>query len=510
MKYRVLVIGIDGATFDIIRPLAAKGKLKNISGLMDSGMWGELKSTIPPITPCAWTSMLTGRNPGAHGIYDFYHLDDDYNIRINSYGGGPVKRIWDYLSDEGRSCCVVNVPYTYPPQKVNGFMVSGFMTPGLDSDFTHPLNLKDELLKNIKGFKLIEDSRYSDREEDRKRFLEDILELVDIQLETAKYLFSKREWDFMMVTFMSVDHAQHWYWKYMDSKMDGSMEPDGSEYETAVEEVYSRVDNAIGELIKSVPDDAVVLLVSDHGCGPSRDNVVLNKWLRDRGYLSLKDSGVGFVKRILFKAGITPLSLVKAGLGRFGHSKKAKYFKVFNKLISLFSFSFKDIDWSKTRAYSFGSYGGIFANLKGRQPKGIVEPGRDHEQLLSSLQSDLEGFEDPVSGERLVDRVWRKEELYSGEYLDRMPDLVYSMRDFSYLVAGMFAFVSNKLFVEPQTQTSGNHRLNGVFIASGAGVESMQEIHGLEITDVAPTILDLMGCRVPESMDGKVICDDGR
>ena len=503
---KVFLIGIDGAAFKVINPLMAEGKLPALKRLVDEGVHGNLKSTIPPLTPCAWTSLMTGKNPGKHGVYDFYHLDEEYNLRLNHYSKASGDKIWDILSREGKKSCVVNVPFTYPPSPINGIMVSGFTAPGLESQFTHPPELKDELLTEIPDFKLIEQSRYSDDDGEKDRFLKDLKSFVKTQYNAVKYLYDKDDWDFFMLNFLSADHAQHWFWRHMDSRMDETFIKDETRYATAVEEVYVEIDKCVSGILDCVGDETVVMVVSDHGFGPIKKNIVVNNWLRKKGYLSLKTRDASFLKKTLNRLGLTPKKIIDLGIKhKLGRFRGKKYFKFMNKFFSSISFSFKDIDWSKTRAYAFGTYGGLFINLKGRQQKGKIKKKTGYEETVNEIINDLRELRDPEDGEKIATTIWRKTQLYSGKHEDKMPDIIFSLKDFSYINSSMFAFVSNEIFTSSHTLSSGYHRLEGVFIVKGRGIREKQKIFDAEITDIAPTVLRILGSRSPKDMDGRVL-----
>lgn len=502
---KVVVVGLDGATFDLIEPWVEQGKLPTFKKLMESGAWGRLKTTVPPLTPCAWSSFMTGKNPGKHGQFSFYKLNKNYDLDIDWGEYRTEKTIWQILSAEGKWCCVINVPFTYPPQKVNGYMVSGFTTPS-NSDFTYPRGLKNDLLKEIPEFRISEDSRYSENREDRRRFAQDIAELTEIQEKVAFYLIEKKDWDFFMITFMATDHIQHWYWKYMD-KSHPDYEPD-PEFENKILETYLQIDRILGRFMRHLSQDTTMILISDHGAGSYIKDVNVNQWLKEKGYLKLRMSCANALKGLLRFLGITPTRLIqvalKMRLGRLARLSASGPTGWPRKLLNSVGYNWKDIDWARTKAYSFGYYGSIFINLKGRQRQGSVAPEEYH-SLREEIIAQLRILEDPDTGERLVDEMWRKEELYWGRKLDLLPDINLCMRDYSYAASSMFAFPSGKLVSPPKTLKSGDHKSYGIFLAYGAGVKKGYKIDKAEITDLAPTILHLMSVDIPLDMDGKVL-----
>lgn len=503
---KVVIVGLDGATFDLIEPWVEQERLPTFKKLMEGGAWGRLKTTVPPLTPCAWSSFMTGKNPGKHGQFSFYKLNESYGLDINWGEYRTEETIWGILSREGKRCCVINVPLTYPPHKVNGYMVSGFTTPSLDSNFTYPGKLKRELLKAIPEFRISEDSRYSERRQDKKRFAQDIAELAETQEKVACYLIEKEDWDFFMITFMAPDHIQHFYWKYMD-KSHPDYEPD-EEFKDKILEIYIQIDSILNRLIQRLSQDTILVLMSDHGFGTFIKDVNVNQWLKDKGYLKLRRSPATELKGLLRFLSITPESVIKIalkmGMGRLAALGQSGAAGLPKRILDSIGYTWKDMDWNRTKAYSFGFYGEIFINLKGRDPQGSVGPD-EYAELREEIIADLRMIKVPDSGERLVDEVWTKEELYWGKKTDLFPDISFRMRDYSYAPSGMLAFPSGKIFSPPKTLKSGEHRGHGIFLAYGKDVKKGYKVDNADIIDLAPTILELMGMDIPPDMDGKVL-----
>ncbi|MEO0292317.1 MAG: alkaline phosphatase family protein, partial [candidate division WOR-3 bacterium] len=228
---KVCIIGIDGATFKIIDPLFKRGKLKAISNLIKEGKKYELETTIPPLTPSAWSSFMTGKNPGKHGILDFYELDDKLEYRLSSFKLRKQKKLWNILSLNNLKSIIYFVPFTYPPEKINGIFVSGFLTPSLNSDFTYPSEFKNELLKKFPNYRIGEKVKFSKK--NPEIFFRDLIELTEIHGDVMEYLVKNKYFDLFMGVFMTCDHAQHWLW-YDKEK---------------VESVYEKIDEEIDKIV---------------------------------------------------------------------------------------------------------------------------------------------------------------------------------------------------------------------------------------------------------------------
>jgi predicted AlkP superfamily phosphohydrolase/phosphomutase len=503
---RVFAVGLDGATLDLIRPWAAEGKLPTFARIMSEGAFGKLTSTILPVTGPAWVSFMTGKNPGKHGVGDFMQrMSGDYRLSPVDSSSIKATPFWVTAGQWGKKVGMINVPVTYPPYEVNGFMISGLLTPRSATTFTYPEGLAQELEEELGTYRINLDHFYAKGIADP--FLDDLRMLVDTRTRAAEYLMSEYEWDFFMVHYITTDWVQHFLWHCMDPSHPRFDEAEADSYGDSILEIYQRVDGALGRLIERLDEDVVLLVMSDHGFGPFYKYIYLNNWLLQQNLLQLKKDFLTRMKSLLFRVGFTPSALYKA-LARMKLVQiafRARREQRYDLLRALF-LSSQDIDWAKTKAYSMGNVGQIFINLKGREPQGIVEPGREYEDLRQQIISTLSELRDPETGERLAESIYRREEVYSGDYVGQMADILMLPRNFEYTATGLSEFVSNAI-VAPSFAYSGTHRPKGIFMLRGSGLKAAYEAQDAEIIDMAPTVLHLLGLPVPRDMDGRVLTE---
>jgi len=501
---RVFVVGLDGATLDLVRPWAEEGKLPTLSRIMAEGSYGKLTSTIPPVTGPAWASFMTGKNPGKHGVGDFFRrAPGEYRRLPVDAASIRAEPLWVAAARQGKKVGVLNVPMTYPPYEVNGFLVSGLLTPRTGSTFTHPEGLARELDEAVGDYRVNLDHFYT--EGSAEPFLVDLRALVDARTRAAEYLMGKYEWDFFMVHYIATDWVQHFMWHCMDPSHPRFDEAEARLYGDAILRTYQQVDGALERLISGLGRNTVVVVVSDHGFGPFHNYIYLNNWLLQKGLLSLKSGPATRLKYWLFRRGFTPSNLYRA-LARtatvklaFKASKQQRY-----ELMSTWFLSGKDIDWARTRAHAAGNVGQILLNVRGREPSGVVERGVEYEGLRDEIISMLSQLRDPQTGELLVDHVYRREEIYSGPYVDQMADILLLPRNLEYGSTGLSEFVSNSI-VAPSPGYTGAHRMDGMFMLMGDGVRRGVVRQDAAIVDMAPTILYLLGLPVSRDMDGRVL-----
>ncbi len=498
---RVLVIGIDGGTLDLLRPWAEEGLLPHLARLMDEGAWGPLESTLPPVTSPAWPSFATGKNPGKHSVFDFIRPQGGEFDLVNSTSI-QARTLWRILSDAGRRVGVINAPVTYPPEPVNGFLIGGLLSP-LGGRFTYPDGLLEPYRQELGPYRILPSVQYKPGNEEA--FLADLLDLVEQRRRYALRLMADHPWDFMMVHFQSTDVLQHGLWKLLDPTHPLHDAQAAARFGSTIRQVFQRIDAAVGQMAEQAGDEATVIVMSDHGFGPLHWVVNLNLALLDAGLLQLRRDALTRLKAALFRAGLTPAAAWRA-IERVGLQNLVNRVSrsTRNKVVGRF-LSFDDVDWSRTRAYSIGHVGQIYVNLKGREPHGIVEPGADYEAARQQVIEALSALRHPQTGQPLLERVIPGEQAAHGPYAGRGPDLHLVFDGYRVIAFPLFA-TDHRLFTRQIRGDSGCHRLHGLLIACGPAIRRGRA-EGARILDLAPTILHLMGLPVPDDMDGRVLTE---
>jgi predicted AlkP superfamily phosphohydrolase/phosphomutase len=522
---RVFIVGWDGATFDLIDKWVASGRLPNIANVLEKGARGALRSTMPPMTFPAWTSFMTGKNPGKHGIFDFTRQrPGTYDLEFVNGGQRKAATFWQLLSDAGRKVISISVPCTYPPERVNGIMLSGFDAPGLggsnsklDSRGMYPPSLCAELDREVGGHPI---GSFPIAEINQGRpdlAIEKILTAIRKKAATAKYLIQHYPWDCAMILFGESDGVGHHFWKYCDRDSPlYTTEPAGME--ESIFAVYQELDHQLGELTRLLPPDVTLLMMSDHGFGGVSNSVLYpNCWLREQGLLQFRGKSSLWTSRVLDAIKIRAVAMLpsrvkraiyRAAQGRIGGMEAKVRFGI--------------IDWPQTKAYFEENpyYPVLWINVKGRQPSGVVEPGDEYEKVRTDLIEQLEDWRHPETGERIVLRAYRREEVYSGPHLEEAPDIIVHWNEregYSYAFrisskSKRFEWTEDIDPSAPQhlaffTGKSGSHRDDGIFLARGPKIRPEVNLENARIVDVAPTILHLLGVAVPEDMDGRVLLE---
>lgn len=492
---KLLIIGFDGATFDLIKPWAAAGHLPNLARLMANGVHGELLSTLPPVTSPAWPTFMTGCNPGKHGVFDFIQPSGANYTLVNST---RIKQptLWKRLSDAGYQVGVLNVPVTFPPQPVNGFMVTDILSPR-GAQICYPPDLISQYERELGPYRVAPNVQYKPGIE--KEFIADIYDLIRAHGEWALKLMTHEAWDVLMVHFIAMDIMKHALWRFMDHQ---HPRYEASPFEHAIRDGYALVDAYIGRFLSELPADTTTIIMSDHGFGPLRNMVNLNVFLMENGLLKLKRDPWTQLKALAFRLGITP-SMAYNWVSRIGlQNLVARVSKnTRNNIIGKF-LSFDSVDWSRTVAYSMGHVGQVYINVAGRQPHGIVPPD-DYLRVRGQVVETLKGLTDE-NGRSLLTRVIPSEAAYHGPHSSEGPDLHLILDDYNMIACPLFA-TEGRVLTNQIRGDSGCHRAEGIFIACGPAFRQGVELPQANILDLAPTILHWLGEPVPRIMDGTVL-----
>lgn len=503
MNRKVLVIGLDGATFNVIKPLVLSGKLPCLAHLMKEGVYGNLRSTIPPASMPAWPSFITGKNPGKHGLYDFLkRTPDDYRGRLISSRDLKAETLWDILSDSGKKCVVINFPGTYPPQKINGCIISGMLTPE-GVNYVYPSNMKKELEE--KGYIVSPDLSGCFGRVDI--LYNKLLLMEHKRKDITIHLMKLFDWDLFMILIRGTDIIQHYMWGVKDK----------------IFKYYQEIDNIIADIICSAEKNINIIILSDHGFGLLKRYFHVNKYLNLLGLLyykrikshSTKDLNINNsltqekknknIREILYRIKITQ-EMLENLIDKFKLNIFKNYSPVLiRKLYSIIPKSDMTIDWTKTKA-AFSSFfstenQSIIINLKDRYHLGIVEY-REYEDLRNFIIEELRKLKDPQTNNKIVEKVFKREELYHGPYLREAPDIIM-------LLTSQYKATRNlrvkKVISSIPRSRKGSHRLHGIFIAKGPDICKGKQIKNAEIIDVTPTILYLMEINIPKDMDGRIL-----
>lgn len=481
---KVLMIGLDGATWELIKPWAKEGKLPTFKMLMDEGVHSELRSTVPPFTIPAWNSMATGKNPGKLGVFSFLsRVNGSYTFKPYFFLGKKERDIWDILSDAGKKVMLLNIPNIHYAYRINGYMIAGWLF-GSECARTrtliYPSELKNRVDKIANGYEFdiakIDFWKLTDKE-----FAESVHRIMRKRFAVIKF-FLKEEWDFLFAVFTATDRIGHRCWQNEKIKLG----------------CYQRIDVILKKLLQMIDEDVILILVSDHGFGAAERIFNVNEWLIKEGYLKLRSRRTP----PLFKIGLflrqTGLSSLVRFLAKLLPSKSAEIIRTESKPIAIKK---ADVNWKKTKAFTYANTGGISINLKGRDVDGTVGL-EEYEKFREEIIDKLKNLRDPKTGKKVPVTVYKREEIYKGEKLDKAPDLTIQVDSNIHSVSSRIG--SNKI-LDKGRKGGGSHRINGIFLAFGQGIKKGTEIKDAEIYDIAPTILHVLNLPIPKDVDGRVL-----
>jgi predicted AlkP superfamily phosphohydrolase/phosphomutase len=460
---KVLLIGLDCAEPSLLFD-QWRDDLPTFRQLMTQGGYGSLTSCIPCITVPAWSSMLSSKDPGVLGIYGFRNRADYSYDNLTLATGASVKekRVWDYLSEAGKESVVVGVPQTYPVRPLNGHLISGFLTPSLEKQFTHPNSLRYEVDLILEGRPYEFDVK-DFRTEKKDHLLRQIYEMTEKRFKVLNHLIRKKTWDFFGFVEIGVDRMHHGFWRFHDPQH-RLYEP-GNPFENAIKDYYRYLDQAIAGLLEAIDDDTVVLVVSDHGAKRMDGGFCLNQWLYQAGYLAFKTP--------------PPTDRVER-------------------------FDPRQVDWANTTAWGEGGYyGRLWLNVAGREPQGKI-PGLDFERVRREISDKLERMVNH-QGQPLQTVCYKPEEIYR-EVRNISSDLIIYFGDLHWRSIGSLGYPSLYTFENDTGPDDANHAQEGLIIYYDPKQNLRgQQFEGLQLMDIAPTVLHVLEQPVPQDMQGRII-----
>ena len=460
---KVMIIGLDCAEPSLVLE-RWRDEFETIGGLIDRGAYGRLTSVVPPITVPAWSCMMASRTPGDLGVYGFRNRADHSYDGLFVANGSAIKepRLWDILTRQGRRSIVVGVPGTYPVRPINGVMVSCFLAPSTQQQYTFPPLLRREVEQTV-GEYLFDCPNF--RTDDKDDLLRQVYEMTDKRFALAEHLLAKERWDLFSMVEIGVDRMHHGFWKYMDPEH--RKHPGPGRYETAILDYHRHVDGLIARLLAFADEDTVVMIVSDHGAKRMDGGIRVNEWLRREGFLTLaREPG-------------EPSSLADVG-----------------------------VDWPHTLAWGEGGYySRVFLNVEGREPQGVV-PAEDYDRIRDELAERLCEIPDD-EGRPIPTKVYKPEDIYP-EVNGVAPDLIVHFGDLYWRGVGTVGGPDGIHTFENDTgPDDANHAQDGLIIMAGPGIEP-GPLEGSHLLDVAPTVLALLGLEAPQTMRGHSLLNSSR
>jgi predicted AlkP superfamily phosphohydrolase/phosphomutase len=477
-KNQVFVLGIDGGTWNIIKPWIDGGELPTLRSLIENGVSGNLESSIPPVTFPAWKCYSTGKRPENLGVYYWVSVDlRNRKIRPNSSASFKSKEFWDFLGEQGLRVGIIDMPTTYPPKKVNGFMISGH-PPSESCEYTYPKSLKKSLKNRYNYQSFLE---YLSLEVDAEKAASEIQELVETRFKIAEDVLRECDVDFLHLTIIFTDLLQHFFWNNEETKR-----------------VWKLIDRKLKTLIALFSDRTYIFIISDHGFTRIKTRFNVATWLTNNGFLVIKKTTLSQVLwrlglnreklySIAMKVGVIPLIRNMPGLilRRIGRSIPTKFGASELEGIE------NKIDWKKSKAIPLSSL--IYVNTRN---------SADYKKIIDFLVEKLENVKYPETGEKVIKKVCRKEEVYDGVFLSNAPDLVL-IPNVGYKISEEVG--RDELFTSKKSKWIADHTPEGILIVNGPGIRRGEVIRNAKIIDVAPTILYIITQSVFGDVDGEVL-----
>jgi predicted AlkP superfamily phosphohydrolase/phosphomutase len=481
MDEKFLVVGWDGAPFSLISELVEAGELPTLERIAEEGYFGPLNTVPYVMSSCAWSTFLTGKNAGKHGVYDFFANEFDEG----SYFRQPidatereVNELYRILNDHDYSVGMINVPTTYPAPDVGEFFVSGILSPSTDdSRFVSP----PDFLDDFDGLDEYQIDLNVGKDDDRDEFLDVLNSMVDNRADLTRYaIHESDDPDFFFTVFTAPDRLSHYFWHFTDEDHPYFATESltaREKYGDVLVDLFKKLDDELAEIIDAFNEEhveePVVAIVSDHGMDSLDRIFFVNKWLRQQGFLTFK-----------------------------------KETEVFDneRLASEKEYIFGKVDWENTQAYSVAKAGDIYVNLEGREPEGSV-PEEEYESVIRSIDQDLRDYGDPETGEKVIETVERKDEVFTGPHIDKAPDLHITLSNGYYSLGQLYGDRDQVLMTNDDEDlpfVTGIEDGAGILALSGPDIESDEQVQfGLE--DFLPTLLYKFGLPVDDDFDGRVV-----
>jgi len=496
---KLVLIGLDGATFSILRPLVDAGVMPTLSRFLREGASGVLLSTHPPVTCPAWPTMFTGINPGKHSVYSFSFRDaKSGRIRTAASGDVAARKLWNIISDAGKLVAILNVPITFPAESVNGVMLTGYPSPDESPYLTWPRSLnrklRDEFTDLSLNWNVLSDRPRKQGKREQKA--QQLSELMSLRSKQFEYLISKNEFDFCFLVYEYPDRVHHIFYHLLDPACEAHRVPENNMTLKFLHNGFRELDASLRHIVDHFGNDANYIVVSDHGFDAVNRWVYVNNLLAQHGLLVLK----GFKTWVdVVTRGLHIPRSVRWRMGLEEH-KKWHFPDPFRIPI---------VNYNRTKAFAGPQLEhAVYVNLRGRCPEGIIEPGEEYEKVKDEIVEVLSTATDHRTGKRVFEGVWTREEIYNGPYLQNAPDVIYELSP-GYI--GANTILPNLLLREwflrrlgSGWETAGYHRPDGIFIALGPAFQRKEGLKA-SILDIAPTILYLMDLPIPTYMDGRVL-----
>ncbi len=475
---KIIIIGIDGASFNILDKWIKKGSLPTFKKLKQKGSYCKLTSTIPPVTPPAWTSITTGKNPGKHDIFDFQKIDSEHKFSLINSTTNKAKDFWEYTN---KKTILINFPTYFPPKKINGYMVSGMLTPGISSNFTYPKELKKEILNIIPDYIIeVDENLYKGR---IKEFLSDIDKMTKQRHKLIKHML-KKEWDIFFTVITGSDRIQHLAWNNQN-----------------LLNYYKKVDSILDDIIKNhVKDNVTLFIISDHGFTEVNKIFYVNTFLKQEQILFTKEKTN---KKILKKVGLTRETIINLLQKLHIDLTKLKILlpnKIKNLLPQEDQTLYQSVNWSKTKAFMFG-FGQIFINSKKRFKNAPLSE-KQHNKFKKELIKILSNIKDPQTNKKIIKKVYTNEQAYSGDYAKNGPDLIIELEN-----GYAFSEKITNQHIEKSDFINADHEKQGILMSYGKQIKENNNMSNKNIVDFAPTMLHILNSTIPNDIDGKVIKD---